>query len=126
MANRFTYLDDDNSATDSQNLVSRDEPSGAASGRDVYVKQVLFGDPDDGDRFILHDAVTQPGHASGMDSIAVGECAFKLTQPSAGAGLDLVREVTFAGKGLRLNGGSFHTDCEEVTVIWEPVAEADG
>ena len=39
--------------------------------------------------------------------------------------LDLAKEITFAGKGLPLNGGSFHTDCSEVTVIWEPVEDAD-
>lgn len=125
MANRFTYVNADNSGGDSQNLVSRDEAAGVASGRDVYVKQVLFGDPDNGDVTILHDAITQPGHASGMGSIAVGEAAWKLTQPSAGAGLPLAKEITFAGRGLRLNGGSFHTDCAHVTVIWEPVEEAD-
>ena len=117
MATKFTYINADNSAGDSTNLEARDE-AGQGAGKDTYVKQILFGDPDNGDVTILHDAQTQPGHASGMGSIAVGEAAWKFTQPSAGAGLDLSKEITFVGKGLPLNGGSIHTDCEHVTVIW--------
>ena len=125
MANKFTYQNGTNETTDSQNLVSRDEASAVATGRDVYVKQILFGDPDNGDVTILHDAVTQPGDAAGMGSIATGEAAWKFTQPTAAAGLDLAKEITFAGRGLRLDGGSFHTDSSETTVIWEPAQEAE-
>jgi len=120
MAYQFTYLNAINELGDSTNLEARDE-AGQGAGRDIYVKQILFGDPDNGDTTILYDAQTQPGHASGIGSIAVGEAAWKFIQPTAAAGLDLVKEITFAGKGLRLNGGSFHTDCAFVTVIWETV-----
>ena len=114
MANKFTYINADNSAGDSTDLGN--------SGQDVFVKQIVWGDPDNGDVTILHNAIAQPGHASGMASIAVGNAAFKLTQPTAAAGLDLVKEMTFSGKGLRLDGGSIHTDCEHVTVLWEYVS----
>ena len=129
MADRFTYLNADNSAGDSQNLVSRDEASGAAADRDVYVKSIHWGNPSNGDITIIHDAVTQPGHASGMGSIGVNEAAWKYTHRTAGAGLDLLQKYDFtsggACKGLRLNGGSFHTNAENVTVLWEPVDEAN-
>ena len=125
MADQFTYVVSDNSAGDSTGLVSRDEAAGAASGRDVYVKKVIFGVPANGERTMLHDAITQPGHASGMGSVAVGEVAWNFTQPTAAAGLDLAKEIDFTSpncKGLRLNGGSIHTNSARVTVIWE-VAE---
>ena len=124
MAEHFTYVAADNSATDSTNLEARDEASGAGANRDVYVKKVIFGVPANGERTMLHDAVTQPGHASGMGSVAVGEVAWNFTQPTAAAGLDLAKEIVFAGPnclGLRLNGGSIHTNSARVTVIWEPV-----
>lgn len=128
--NRFTYVASDNSAGDSTNLVGRDEadPGAGGTARDVYVKKVIFGAPADAERTMLHDAYTQPGHASGMSSIAVGEVAWNFTQPTAAAGLDRIFEVDFTtadGKGLRLNGGSIHTNSARVTVIWEPVDEAE-
>ena len=106
MADFFTYVVSDNSAGDSTNLVRRDEAAGTASGRDVYVKKVIFGLPANGERTMLHDAVTQPGHASGMGSVAVGEVAWNFTQPTAAAGLDLKFEVDFTNpncKGLALH-----------------------
>ena len=124
---KFTYVAADNSATDSTNLVGRDEAAGAAAGRDVYVKKVIFGVPANGERTMLHDAPTQPGHASGMGSVATAEVAWNFTQPAAAAGLDLAKEIDFTSpncKGLRLNGGSIHTNSARVTVIWEPADEA--
>lgn len=129
MADRFTYVASSNATTDSTNLVSRDEAAGAALNRDVYVKKVIFGVPANGERTMLHDAITQPGHASGMGSVSVGEVAWNFTQPTAAAGLDLAKEIDFTSpncKGLKLNGGSVHTDSSRVTVIWEPVDEAGG
>ena len=120
---QFTYVVSDNSATDSTNLVTRDEASDAAANRDVYVKKVIFGVPANGERTMLHDAITQPGHASGMGSVGVGEVAWNFTQPTAAAGLDLAKEINFTSencKGLRLNGGSIHTNSARVTVIWAP------
>lgn len=127
MADNFTYVASDNSATDSTNLVARDEASGVATNRDVYVKKVIFGVPANGERTMLHDAPTQPGHASGMGSVATAEVAWNFTQPTAAAGLDLAKEIDFTSpycRGLKLNGGSIHTNSARVTVIWEPVEEA--
>ena len=128
--NRFTYVAADNSAGDSANFVARDEADPGVGGttRDVYVKKVIFGVPANSERTMLHDAYTQPGHASGMGSILVPEVAWNFTQPVAAAGLDLAKEIDFTsgdGKGLRLNGGSIHTNSARVTVIWEPVEEAE-
>ena len=126
MADRFTYVVSDNSAGDSTNLVSRDEVAGAALDRDVYVKKVIFGVPANGERTMLHDAITQPGHASGMGSVATAEIAWNFTQPVAAAGLDLAKEIDFTSpncKGLRLNGGSIHTNSARVTVIWAPAED---
>ena len=125
---QFTYVATDNSAGDSANLVGRDEadPGAGGTARDIYVKKVIFGVPANSEITVLHDAYTQPGHASGMGSIAVGEAAWNFTQPVAAAGLDLKFEVDFTSsncKGLRLNGGSVHTNSARVTVIWEPVDE---
>ena len=127
---QFTYVSADNSAGDSANLVGRDEadPGAGGTARDVYVKKVIFGVPANSERTMLHDAYTQPGHASGMGSVLVGEVAWNFTQPVAAAGLDLAKEIDFTSpncKGLRLNGGSIHTNSARVTVIWEPKDETD-
>ena len=126
MADKFTYVAADNSAGDSTNLEGRDEAAGVGAGRDVYVKKVIFGVPANGERTMLHDAPSQPGHASGMGSILVPEVAWNFTQPTAAAGLDLAKEIDFTSpncKGLRLNGGSIHTNSARVTVLWEPVED---
>src|SRR3990167_4798517 len=130
MADQFRYINADNATGDSTNLVGRDEadPGVGGTARDIYVKKVIFGNPADGDQTIIHDAYTQPGHASGMGSIAVGEAAWNFTQPTAAAGLNRIFEVDFTAngcKGLALNGGSIHTNSARVTVIWEPKEEAD-
>lgn len=111
MANQFTYVNADNSAGDSTNFASQ-------ADQDVIVKKIIFGNHADGDITILHNAITQPGHASGMGSVAVGEAAFKFTQPTAASGANRVSEIDF-GDGLRLNGGSIHTDSAQTTVIWD-------
>ena len=128
MADQFRYINADNATGDSTNLVGRDEadPGVGGTARDIYVKKVIFGNPADGDQTIIHDAYTQPGHASGMGSIAVGEAAWNFTQPTAAAGIDRTFIVDFTSancKGLRLNGGSIHTNSSPLTVIWEPVDE---
>jgi len=119
---RFTYVAADNSAGNSTNLEARDEQAGAGAGRDIFVKKVIFGVPANGERTMLHDAQSQPGHASGMGSVLVPEVAWNFTQPTAAAGLDLAKEIDFTsngGPGLPLNGGSIHTNSARVTVIWE-------
>lgn len=119
MAVHFTYVNADNATGNSTNLEARDEAAGAGSGRDIYVKKVLFGNPADADQTVLHDAQTQPGHASGMGSIALGEAAWRFVQPTAAAGIERTFVVDFGEPGLPLNGGSIHTDSSPLTVIWE-------
>ena len=119
MAVHFTYINADNAAGNSTNLEGRDEAAGAGANRDIFVKKILFGGPADGDVTILHDAQTQPGHASGMASVLVPEAAWKFTQPTAVAGINRTYEVDFGEPGLPLNGGSVHTDSSPLTVIWE-------
>ena len=111
---RYTYVNADNSAGDSTDF--------GASGQVVFVKKIIFGAATDGDITVLHNAVAQPGHASGMGSVAVGNAAFKFTQPTAAAGVNHVDVIDFTGEGspgLRLDGGSIHTDSAQTTVIWE-------
>lgn len=111
---RFTYINADNSAGDSTDF--------GAAGQDVWVKKIIFGLPTSGGITILHNAVAQPGHASGMGSVAVGNAAFKFTQPTAAAGELHQHVIDFTsdgGQGLPLDGGSIHTDEAQVTVIWE-------
>src|SRR3990167_11152445 len=106
---RFTYVAADNSAGNSTNLEARDEAAGAGAGRDIFVKKVIFGVPANGERTMLHDAPTQPGHVDGMGSVATAEVAWNFTQPTAAAGLDLAKEIDFVsgdGKGLRLQNQS--------------------
>lgn len=112
---QYTYIASDNSAGDAQVL-------GDQAGRDILVKKVIFGDPSDGKITNFYNKRVAPGHASGMGSVSTDSVACKIVQPTAGAGKDWVREVDFTsgGKGgLQLDGGSFHSDDDDVTVIWE-------
>ena len=112
---QVTFVAADNSAGDAQVL-------GDQAGRDVLVKKVIFGDPSDAKITHFYNKRVAPGHASGMGSVSTNSLVVRLVQPTAGAGKDWVREVDFTsgGKGgLQLDGGSFHTDDDDVTVIWE-------
>lgn len=113
---RATYLASDNSAGDSQDL--------GPAGVDIYVRKIIFGNPSDGDVLNLYNKQTAPGHVSGMASVAVTDCVLQVTQPSHAAGCNWVREIDFGNAPLQLDGGSFHTDGSDVTVIWERVDEA--
>lgn len=113
---RVTYVASDNSAGDSQDL--------GAVGQDIYVRKVLFGNPADGKITNFYNKQTAPGHASGMGSVSVTDCVFQFVQATHAEGCDWVREIDFGNAPLQLDGGSFHTDGADVTVIWEPVDEA--
>jgi len=111
---QFTYLASDNSAGAAQVLGVADQ--------DIFVKKVIFGIPADGKILKLYNKRVAYGHASGMGSTDSDSVAIKITQPTAAAGKDWMREVDFAlggSEGLRLDGGSFHTDASDVTVLWE-------
>lgn len=113
---RFTYLAADNSAGDAQVL--------GDAGKDIYIRKVIFGTPADGKITNFYNKRVAPGHASGMASVSVTDCALQHTQATAATGKDWERFLDFGDAPLQLDGGSFHTDASDVTVIWEYVDEA--
>lgn len=107
-----TYVASDNSAGDAQVL--------GASGEDIRVMKIIFGNPADGKVFNLYNKRVAPGHVSGMGSVSTDSLALQITQPTAAAGKDWVRDVDFGAiGGFPVDGGSFHTDGSDVTVIWK-------
>lgn len=113
---KATYVASDNSAGDAQAL--------GAAGQDIVVKKIIFGNPADGKITNIYNKRVAPGHASGMGSVSTTDVVVQITQPTAAAGKDYVREIDFTSagdpeSGLPLDGGSFHTDESDVTVIWE-------
>lgn len=119
---RFTYVSAANNTTNGQALLSADEAAGASTGRDVYVKKLLVGNPVAAGTVILYNKTTAfSGDTSNI--------AFKLTEPTASAGSNLVGEVDFTtnnGKGgLQLDGGNVMVtgSVTDVTVVWCPVDE---
>lgn len=105
---RNTYVAADNSAGDAQVL--------GASGQDIYVHEVIFGTPTNGKYVKFYNK--RVAFTADPDNIALF-----ITQPTAAAGKDWVRSHKFESP-LQLDGGSFHTDDAQVTVIWEPVEES--
>lgn len=113
-----TYVASTNVTGDAQVL-------GDAS-RDVFVKKLIIGSPTDAAITQFYNKRVAPGHASGIASVSVTDVVCRITQPTAGAGKDWVRCVDFTAQGsggLQLDGGSFHTNENQVTVIWEYVDE---
>lgn len=112
---QVTYVASTNVTGDAQVLGDR-------AGVDVVVKKVIFGSPTDGGITQFYNKRVAPGHASGIGSVSTDAVVCRITQPTAAAGKNWVREIDFAngGKGgLQLDGGSFHTNENQVTVIWE-------
>ena len=118
---RFTFVGTDNTAGDAQVL--------GAAGEDIFVKKVIFGTGTDAKVVKFYNKRVAYGHASGIGSTDAANVAAYIAQPTAAAGKNYDREVdftSFGSGGLQLDGGSFHTDGTNVTVIWEPVDEAQG
>lgn len=113
---RHTYVASDNSTSDAQVL--------GASGQDIYVYKICFGAATGGKITHLYNSRVATGHASGMASVATTNLAWYFVQPTFGAGKDQVNMVDFGDTPLQLDGGSFHSDDDKITVIWEPVDEA--
>lgn len=112
---RHTFVASDNSTGDAQVL-------GADNDQDILVKKVIFGTQADGKIVRFYDKRVAPGHASGIGSVSSDALAAHIAQPTAAAGKNYDRVVDFTGPdcaGLPLNGGSFHTDASNVTVLWE-------
>lgn len=112
-----TYVASTNAVGDAQVLGDR-------AGVDIYVRKIIFGNPANGAVTNFYDKRVAPGHASGMGSVSTTDCVLQITQPTAGAGSDWVREINFSDAPLQLDGGSFHTNENDVTVIWEYADEA--
>lgn len=113
---RYVYVASDNSTGDAQTL--------GAAGQDIYVRAIHFGAATGGKITHFYNKRVAAGHASGMGSVSTDELAWYFVQPTFGAGKDQVNQVEFETP-LQLDGGSFHTDDDKVTVIWEPVDEAE-
>lgn len=113
---RKTYVASTNAVGDAQVL--------GDAGEDIYVRKIIFGNPTDGAITNFYNKRVAPGHASGMGSVSVTDAVMQITQPTAAAGKDWVREIDFKDAPLQLDGGSFHTNENDVTVIWETVNEA--
>lgn len=111
---RYTFITSDNSASDATSF--------NAQGQDAFVKKIIFGSPTDGDILHLYNSATAYGASGGMGSVQTDDLALAITQPSHAEGCDWVREVTLSGEfnpGLQLDGGSVHTDGDDVTIIWD-------
>lgn len=112
---QVTYVASNNSTGDAQVLGDR-------AGVDILVKKLIIGSPTDAAITQFYNKRVAPGHASGIGSVSTTDVVCRITQPTAAAGKNWVREVDFTqgGKGgLQLDGGSFHTSESQVSVIWE-------
>ena len=105
-----TYIASDNSASDAQVL--------GAVGKDIKIYQILFGSPTAGKITHIYNKRVAAGNASGMGSVSTDDLVYKLTQPTAAAGNNLQYSVEFP-QGLQVDGGSVHTDDDNVTIIWD-------
>ena len=103
----FTYIASDNTGTNGTAL--------GAAGQDVRVYKVIVGLPVDGKYVAIFNSAVAVGGAT-------TNLAAKITQPTAAAGKDWVREIDFTtgdSQGLQLDGGAVHTNSSQVTVLWE-------
>lgn len=100
-----TYIASDNTATNGTALGN--------SGEDVTVFKILVGLPTDGSTLTVYNISNPVAGAS-------TNIAYKLTQPTAAAGKDWVREIDFGKYGLPLSGGGnvVINGTNNVTVIW--------
>lgn len=110
---RYAFVASNNSTSDAQVL--------GEAGRDVVVKQIIFGTLADGNVIRFYNKRVAPGHASGIGSVSSDSLAAHIAQPTAAAGKDWTRVVNL---GLQLDGGSFHTDASNVTVVWDYADES--
>ena len=110
-----TYVASDNSTSDAQVL--------GEANRDIYVRKVVFGTPADGKITRFYNSRVATGHASGIGSVSSDNLVLMHTQATHAEGCDWERFLDFGNAPLQLDGGSFHTDASQVTVIWEYVDE---
>ena len=110
---KYAFVASNNSTGDAQVL--------GESGRDVVVRQVIFGTLADGVIVRFYNKRVAPGHASGIGSVSSDSLAAHIAQPTAAAGKNYDRVVDL---NLQLDGGSFHTDASNVTVLWDYADES--
>lgn len=103
---RATYIASSNTSTNGTALGAGDE--------DVRVFKILVGLPTDGSTVTVY-TISNPVNG------ATTNIAYKLTQPTAGAGKDWQRNIDFGSEGLPLStGGNVVIDgTNNVTVLWE-------
>lgn len=104
----------------SSNTATNGSAIGTA-GQDIRIFKILVGLPTDGSTLTIYNG-TNPVVASSTD------IAFKLTQPTAAAGKEWVREVDFGPLGLPVaDGGNVTIDgTNNVTVVWADAGSALG
>ena len=101
---RYTYIPSSNTATNGVSL--------GAVGQDVRIYKIIIGLPVDGKYVAIFNSAIAVGGAT--DNLAA-----KITQPTAAAGKDWVREVDFGPDGLEVDGGNVQIDdTMQVTVVW--------
>lgn len=112
---RFTYIASANNTTNGQAL--------GADKEDIFVKKILIGAPVAASTITIYNKrIAFSGDTNNV--------AYKLTEPTAAAGNNLVYEMDFTngGKaGLQVDGGNVMCagSSTDITVIWEPVSEGD-
>ena len=95
----------DNTATNGQAL--------GAAGQDVRIYKILIGLPVDGKYVAVFNSAVAVGGAT-------ANLAVKVTQPTAAAGKDWVRELDFGPEGMEVDGGNVQiNDTMNVTVLWD-------
>ena len=101
---QYTYIHSSNAATNGVAL--------GADNQDIRVFKIIFGLPEDGKYVKLFDKINPV-------TAATTNLAAMITQPTAAAGKDWVREVDFGPDGIRLGeGGNVVTDAAQVTIVW--------
>jgi len=112
----YTYVASNNSTGAAETL--------GEEGKDILVKAIIWGTQTDGKIVRFYNKNRAAGHASGIGSVSSDSLAAHIVQATAAAGKNWERKTEFAGAdcpGLKLDGGSFHTDGTNITVLWEPV-----
>jgi hypothetical protein len=105
----YLYIASDNTAKE----VDQAGESLGVENQDVIIHKIIWGVPSDTHYITIYDKVNPV-----LD--ATTNIAAKITQPTAAAGKDWIREIDFGPKGLHLGeGGSVVTNGNQITVIWE-------
>lgn len=106
---RYTYIASDNTA---ESASYAGVPLGA-DNQDVVIYKIIWGVPSDTHYITIYDKYNPVLNST-------TNIAAKITQPTAAAGKDWVREIDFGPQGLHLGeGGNVVTNGNQITVIWD-------